>query len=362
MATIYDVAKIAGVSPKTVSRVLNGDAPVGAKTRAAVEKAMTELGYVPSSAARMMRSNKSGIIGLVTGAISRSSDTPEPAGLPDLFIVQGIQRIMAAHKKTLMISDTMGDVDTIPHLLRTFQEHRAEGVIYVADHHKEVELPEISEDLPIVLANCFDATGRPSILPNDRKGQRDLIARLIKAGHSRIAFIQLPQQLVAMQLRHDGYRDALAEAGIAYDEALLDHVLHDEDPRLVGQLREALDRLLALEDKPTVICCGNDKLAMRVYGILRAKGVDIPGEISIAGFDNYELIAGGLFPPLTTVDLPYAEMGARAAERLLALIDGQASDTPNPELIDGPVHWRSSVTDFFSTNVTMFQSNGRTTS
>ena len=96
MATIYDVAKIAGVSPKTVSRVLNGDAPVGEKTREAVEKAILELGYVPSNAARMMRSSRSGLIGLITGAISTTSDGNDPKGLPDLLIVQGIQSVMSA--------------------------------------------------------------------------------------------------------------------------------------------------------------------------------------------------------------------------------------------------------------------------
>ena len=88
MATIYDVAKAAGVSAKTVSRVLNQDAPVGRETREKVEPAINALSYVSSNAARMMRSNRSGIVGLITGAISQTSDNPELTGLPDLFIVQ----------------------------------------------------------------------------------------------------------------------------------------------------------------------------------------------------------------------------------------------------------------------------------
>lgn len=96
MATIYDVAQLAGVSPKTVSRVLNRDAAVRDNTRTAVEKAMAELGYIPSSAARSMRSNRSGLIGLITGAISRAGDTSVPTGLPDMFLIQGAQKVMAA--------------------------------------------------------------------------------------------------------------------------------------------------------------------------------------------------------------------------------------------------------------------------
>lgn len=362
MATIYDVAKVAGVSPKTVSRVLNRDAPVGQKTREAVEEAIAKLGYVPSNAARMMRSNKSGLIGLITGAISQTSDTPEPTGLPDLFIVQGIQKVMAAQRKTLMIADTAGSGDNISHLLRTFQEHRAEGVIYVAEYHQKVELPQVTDDLPIVLANCYDEKGTAAVLPDDRKGQRDLVLRLIKAGHNRIAFLRLPEHLAASELRHLGYQDALSVSGIDYDPSLVEGVVPDDDPKQIGQLKSTLATWLKSDEPPTVICCGNDKMAMRVYGILRAMGVNIPEDVSIAGYDNYALIAETLFPALTTVELPYSKMGIRTAERLLELIDAKGAGSPDPELIDGPVFWRSSVTDFFNSNVTMFQSNGRTPS
>src|SRR5688572_16209502 len=126
MATIYDVAKAANVSPKTVSRVLNGDAPVGKETRDAVEAAMASLDYVPSNAARMMRSNRSGLIGLITGAISATTENIQIAGLPELLLVQGIQQTIALSGKTLMIADSGGHRDRVPHLLETFVRHRVE--------------------------------------------------------------------------------------------------------------------------------------------------------------------------------------------------------------------------------------------
>ncbi|MEL6690474.1 MAG: LacI family DNA-binding transcriptional regulator, partial [Pseudomonadota bacterium] len=132
MATIYDVAKKAGVSPKTVSRVLNKDAVVSEKTRKAVGDAMDALGYVPSHAARTMKSNRSGLIGLITGAISNADDISTASGLPDLLIVQGAQRVIEKSNKTLLISDTGGRLDRVPDLIRTFQEHRVEGILYVA--------------------------------------------------------------------------------------------------------------------------------------------------------------------------------------------------------------------------------------
>lgn len=354
MATIYDVARIAGVSAKTVSRVLNGDGPVGPDTRTAVQAAIDQLGYVPSSAARMMRSNKSGIIGLITGAISLPSEPAMPTGLPDLFIVQGIQRAMAAANKTLMIADTGGRNDRVPHLLQTFLQHRVEGLIYVAEYHQKVTLPPVPADTPMVLANCFDDAGTPSILPDDRRGQQDLTARLIAVGHRRIGYLTLPQFLVADELRRAGYRAALDAAKIAYDPLLVeccDLGGHTDELALIW---DVIDRMMRLPDPPTVLCCGNDKMALRVYGILRSRGLRVPDEISVAGYDNYRVMAETLFPPLTTVDLPYAAIGVRAAQRLLSMIsDGETQpNTQGPMLISGPVCWRGSVTERAVPNVT----------
>ncbi len=342
MATIYDVAKHAGVSPKTVSRVINSDAPVGEKTRAAVEQAIAALDYRPSNAARMMRSSRSGLVGLITGAISRGSDAPVPSGLPDLFIVQAIQRVVADAGMTLMIADTGGRADRAPDLMATFAQHRVEGMIYVADYHQKVDLPD-PRGVPLVLANCFDAAGTPAVLPDDRTGERALVDRVIAAGHRRIAYLTLPEGMVATELRGRGYRDALEAAGIAYDPALVVEGFHDTDSGPKPLLAPALDQLLALPDRPTVICCGNDEVALRVYGILRARGLQVPEEISVAGYDDYRIISETLFPPLTTVDLNYRGIGEAAGRRLLALIRGETGPEA-PELISGPVRWRDSVT------------------
>jgi LacI family transcriptional regulator len=210
MATIYDVARAAGVSAKTVSRVLNNDGPVGPATREAVERAMRDLGYVPSNAARMMRASKSGLVGLITGAITNVNVTTEPAGLPDLFVVQGIQQVMAQANLTVMIADTAGRNDSVPHLIDTFVSHRVEGLIYVAGYHQRVNLPKVPANTPLVLANCFDDQGTPAILPDDERGQYDLVTRLIQSGHRRIAYLTLRDEIVATGLRSQGYRRALA--------------------------------------------------------------------------------------------------------------------------------------------------------
>ena len=359
MSTIYDVAKRAGVSPKTVSRVLNGDAPVGKSTREAVEAAMGLLDYVPSSAARTLRSNRSGIIGLITGAISHFDSDQGPAGLPDLILVQAIQRGISASGKTLMIADTGGDPDRVAPLVRTFAQHRVDGLVYVADHHREVSLPKLEGDCPVVLVNCFDTHGTPAIVPDDRHGQRDLVEALIHNGHRRIGFLTLPDTLIAARLRHHGYRDALDAAGLNFDPALVVSGYLDGPDGDSGKLRQAIDRLLDLPDRPSVLCCGNDAMAMRVYGILRTRGVKVPEDISVAGYDNHRTIAETLFPPLTTVELPYSEMGTQAGALLLSLIAGDDHASEAPRKVEGSVFWRGSVTGDADTRST--RTKGRTT-
>lgn len=356
MSTIYDVARLAGVSPKTVSRVLNADGPVGEKTREAVEAAMRDLGYVRSNAARMMRAQKSGIIGLITGAISTKNQPSTQQGLPDLYIVQGVQRALESSGMTVMIADTAGRNDRVPHLIDTFLSHRVEGLIYVAEYHQEVNLPRLPDDTPLVLANCFDARGTPSVVPDDRRLQADLVRRLIAAGHRRIAYLSLRPDMVAGKLRPLGYRDALGEAGLPFDPALLANVDFDQPETGPQLLWDTIDRMLRLPEPPTVLCCGNDQMAMMVYGILRSMGRKMPDEIGVAGFDNYRAIAETLYPPLTTVDLPYNALGVRAGERLMQLISGAGRDDQSPVLVAGPVHWRASVNEVRPENVLSFRS------
>jgi LacI family transcriptional regulator len=344
MATIYDVARLAGVSPKTVSRVLNGDGPVGPETREAVQAAMDALGYVPSNAARMMRSSRSGLVGVITGAISMA-DGVKPTGLPELVIVQGIQQAFSRTQMTLMIADTGGRLDRVPALVDTFLRHRVEGLIYVAEYHQEVQLPVVADGTPLVLANCFDRAGTPAILPDDRRGMYDLTRRLVGAGHDRIAYLTLFGPLPATRLRTEGYRAALAEAGIAFDAALVEPCELESAEGETQLLWNAIDRMLTLPAPPTVFCCGNDKMALKVYGILRSRGLRIPEDISVAGYDNHRVISETLYPPLTTVELPYHAMGARAAQRLIDAISGEGRNEPAAQRVGGPVLWRGSVLD-----------------
>ncbi|MEM9341645.1 MAG: LacI family DNA-binding transcriptional regulator [Pseudomonadota bacterium] len=343
MATIYDVAKRAGVSPKTVSRVLNKDAPVSAKTRDAVAQAMDTLGYVPSHAARSMKSNKSGLIGLITGAISSADEISVAAGLPDLLIVQGAQSVIERSNKTLLISDTGGRLDNVPDLVRTFQEHRVEGILYVADFHKPLELTlPATQAVPTVLVNCFDQHGTPAVVPDDEGGQYTLTKSVLDAGHRRIAYLTLAPGQEATRLRLQGFRRALSDAGIPFDPSLVRATDLFGTPGEHELISDALDTFFAGDAPPTVICCGNDRLAMAVYGILRRRGIAVPEDVSVVGYDDHRLISETLYPALTTAELPYGAMGARAAQVLLDLLSGTA---PPDEtiIVRGDVKHRGSL-------------------
>lgn len=338
MTTIYDVAKHAGVSPKTVSRVLNNSTSVKESTRQMVQQAFEELGYIPSSAARALRSQRSGLIGLITGSIG-ATEASDVRGLPDMFLVQGAQAAAAAADKTLMVADTGGRTERFLHLINQFQQYRAEGMVYVSEFHQQIDLPMLPENCPIVLLNCFDTQKTPAVVPDDAFGQFELVCRIIAKGHRRIGYITLPENIIATKLRLAGYRQALAAADIAYDDRLVATGYTDRTND-IRDLWLALDNVLNQPNPPTALCCGNDEMAMRIYGMLRTRGVKIPEAISVAGYDNHAQIAETLYPTLSTAELPYTEMGKRAIQILLQL---NKKHRQAPVIVRGETVWRDSV-------------------
>ena len=166
---------------------------------------------------------------------------------------------------------------------------------------REIVLPEMPNRCPMVLVNCFDAAGTPSVLPDDERGQYDLVRNIIRHGHRRIAYITLQAGAEATRLRLAGYRRALDESDMVFDPDLVQTGItdfaNDSEPLIAAVLK-----LLSLADPPTVICCGNDEMAVRVYGILRTRGVRVPEQVSVAGYDNHSAIAETLFPPLTSTE------------------------------------------------------------
>lgn len=315
MVSIKDVARLAGTSFKTVSRVINNDPAVREETRARVLEAIEELGYRPNSAARTMRSQRSGVIGFISDRVT----TQPHAG----DILRGAQQVADAYDKVLMVVNIDPDAG-LRHRQRALDvllERRAEGLIYACDYHREVELPKEMGVVPSVLANGF-ASGDirvPTFLPDEQQAALEVTRFLLAQGHRRIAYLGLNPGLAAAPLRLAGYRQALEEAGIAVDEALVHPAqvgtLGEEERSVVP---EAVASLLALPAPPTAILCGQDSTAMQLYLVLAGRGLCVGRDLAVASFDDQRPISIFLTPGLTTMRLPHLEMGRQAMRCLLA--------------------------------------------
>lgn len=315
MVSIKDVARLAGTSFKTVSRVINDDPAVREETRARVLEAIEELGYRPNSAARTMRSQRSGVIGFISDRVTTQPHSGD--------ILRGAQQVADAHDKVLMVVNIDRDAG-FRHRQRALDillERRAEGLIYACDYHREVELPKEMGMVPSVLANGF-ASGDirvPTFLPDEQQAALEVTRFLLAQGHRRIAYLGLNPRLAAASLRQAGYRQALEEAGIKVDEALIHPALvgaPDGDER--STVEEAIDRLLANSPRPTAILCGQDSTAMQLYLALAGRGLGVGRDLAVASFDDQRPISTFLTPGLTTMRLPHLEMGRQAMHCLLA--------------------------------------------
>ncbi len=308
--TLRLIAEKAGVSVKTVSRVANGDPAVAAKTREHVLPFIEALGFVPNSAARQMRGGNSTVLGLMTDAVATTPYSVD--------IVRGAQAELGASRQ-LMIVSSDGDPAREAELWRMFQAHRVSGVVYAAMYHRAHSVDQHAFGNPIILANCFAADGaQPSIIPDDEAGGYAQARRLLQIGHRRIACVTLIPGIEATRLRAQGIRRAFRDAGVAFDAALerrgMTGPVGQEHMVAYGVARELLTR----SDRPTAIICGNDQVAMQVYAAAASLGLSIPQDLSVIGFDDLKLISETLVPALTTVALPYYEIGRLAVRMTLA--------------------------------------------
>ena len=310
--TIRDIAKHAKVGTTTVSRVLNNHPYVSEAKRQRVLQAIEELRYRPSPTARHMRGTPSGLLGFLTDDVAT---TPYAVD-----IIRGAQEVAWENNMVLLIADSGNNRASAEAAVDVFLDRHVEGIIYSAMYHREVELPAGLEDVPTVLANCFleDRTV-PSVVPDEFNGGFNATEALIKAGHTRIGFINLwevregvPPPVPASNGRLLGYRYALQENNILFDESLV-RFTNQTPPENYYHTQE----LMALPNPPTAIFCGNDCVAMACYGALADLGLRVPDDIAVVGFDNIIDICEGLLPALTTIQLPHYEMGKWAVSYLI---------------------------------------------
>lgn len=303
MASQKEIAERAKTSLKTVSRVINGDPLVNARTRARIEAIIAEIGYEPSQAARMMRSQKSNIIGFLAAGVATTSSSIE--------LIRGAQDVAWERGKQMMLFNIERDSATASLAQSQLAAFRAEAVIYAAIYHQEVRVSPSS--IPHVLLNCFDADGRlPSVIPDDRKLGFDLATIIFDKGYRRPAFLNLAGHLVASSLRAQGFIEAAAARGLDVKRSIQSAAKpgYDDQPRYISD--QILPRLFSGPERPDLILCGQDTLAMDVYSVLSEMGLRVGRDVAVASFDNLEPIASLLRPGLSTMELPYYEMGRRA--------------------------------------------------
>lgn len=324
MSTIHDVAEKAGVSIKTVSRVLNGATEVSAKTRQRIEQAMQALDFAPSAAARMLRGVPTDLVAVIAEKLTTTPDSSE--------IIKGIQSVCEELGKMLLIGETGGHADIADRLIADMRARRVEAFLFATPFHRAVNLQHMLGSTPTVLANCFEEPSRyPQFVPDDEGGGYAAAEAVLQAGHRKIAFLQLIPGMVATDLRLRGFHRAMQDFGVAPTPEWL---IHGAEEVVEGgefpHLAEAITGLFAQADRPTAILCGNDKMAMRVIFILQRRGLRVPDDVSVMGFDDFRLISEALDPGLTTVALPYREMGALAARQALSGNPGPAATVRVP--------------------------------
>lgn len=314
--TIQDIAKRAGVSPATVSRVLNNYAHVSEKKRSKVMAVIEHLDYRPSFTARTMRTQRSHLIGFLTDQVA----TTPYAG----DIIRGAQDVTWETDHILIVISAGDNLEHAQQAVDALLEREVEGIIYAAMYHRPVMLPSNIYEVPTVLANCFveDRT-LPSVVPDERQGGYEATCELLKRGHRRIGFINVntvTPGIPASWGRLQGYRQALAEYNIPFDEKLVRYGYGTSEHGY-----NYTKDLMSLVPAPTALFCGNDRTAMGAYDALRKLRLEIPANVAVIGFDNQEIIASALHPKLSTMQLPHYEMGRWAAEHLTAFASSDES-------------------------------------
>ncbi|WP_087873466.1 LacI family DNA-binding transcriptional regulator [Arthrobacter globiformis] len=338
---IKDVAVAAGVSVTTVSHVLNevSYARVRPETRDKVRAVAEQLGYGPNRLAQALRTQRTGMLGLVSEDIA----TTPHAGR----IILGADEAAKARGYNLMIINTSGSasLESRQADVEALLERRVDGILYATMYHRDVELPANLGSVPSVLVDSVATGGNiTAVIPDEEGGARAAVGALLEAGHTRVGFINNTDDVPATRQRLQAFRATLAEAGLDGDAAPVESEVSE-----VQGGYEAARRILAREgraDMPTALFCYNDRMAMGAYRAAAELGLNIPADLSIVGFDDQELIAANLHPGLTTVALPHYEMGAWATEHLIDAVEGKTDLTLmalHPTILGCPLVRRDSI-------------------
>ncbi|MFV0574131.1 MAG: substrate-binding domain-containing protein [Vibrio sp.] len=308
MATIKDVARIAGVSTTTVSHVINKTRFVAEATQEKVMAAVKELNYAPSAVARSLKCNTTSTIGMLV----TQSTNPFFAE-----VVDGVESYCYRKGYTLILCNTGGRSDKQRDYIRMLAGKRVDGLLVMcSDLDEELrEMLDAHADIPKVVMDWGPETSKADkIIDNSEEGGYLATRYLLDKGHKDIACLTGHFEKVACQERILGCKRALAEEGLTLPEEWLIEGNFECDTAVI-----AADKILAMDKKPTAVFCFNDIMALGLMSRLQEKGMKIPEDISVIGYDNID-ISPYFSPPLTTIHQPKRRLGKNAVEILLERI------------------------------------------
>lgn len=314
--TLRVIAHEAGVSASTVSRIINGTVKVSEELKGAVEAAIARHDFRPDAAARGLALGRT----LTIGVLSQSIDSP--------FYAEGLrgveQRLLQAGYAALFMSGNWNEVDE-ERCMRAFIDRGVDGIIMFAGRISDAAVKGFAKRVPIVVTGrSLRASGVFSLLIDDRQGAQLAMRHLIGLGHRRIAFIAGTENHPDAVQRLEGYKEALQEAKIPFDPGLV----VAGDWHAEGGM-QATTQLVESGRQFTAIFCINDQTAHGAYLGLFRKGLSVPKDISIVGFDDLPS-SSYMLPPLTSVRQSVGVLGERSAEGILALIAGRRPRIQSP--------------------------------
>ncbi|MBI5282380.1 MAG: LacI family DNA-binding transcriptional regulator [Candidatus Solibacter usitatus] len=314
-SSIKDIARLARVSHSTVSRALSGSTLISPETAGRIRKIAEESGYRPSAAARSLVTSRTATIGVVVTSIA------DPFAAE---VVLGIEDAANDHDYSVILANSNAQPEREVRVVRAFEERRVDGIIVTSSRVGAIYVDMLSQtQVPIVLLNNqHPSEFMHSVMIDNVAGGLDATRHLVGLGHRRIAYIGDRFGCQSDTERFGGYRSAL---DLAYLPFLPEYVAHGDGKPDGGA--PAMESLLSLPSPPTAVFCYNDMTALGAIRAISARGLRVPADISIVGFDDL-FFAQYSAPPLTTVRQPMRDMGRLALETLLQLLSGAATQ-PN---------------------------------
>ena len=329
--TIKEIAKLAGVSKSTVSRVINDSEHVSDQAREKVQEVIEETGYVPNSLAKNLKRNKTNTIGVVLPKINTSTFSSA---------IEGISNVMYQNGYNLLLTNTKMNIEDEITYLKLLKEKRVRGILFFAteitSEHKKV-LGDL--DIPVVIIgqDTSKAINYPCIIQDDFKAAKSIVSHLVQNGHQKIAYIGVEEYDVAVgQLRKQGYLDILKKNNLEVNN----NYIYKGDFSIESGFKGMKLIVESSKELPTAVFAVTDRLALGAIKYLKDKGYKIPEDVSIVGIGNSD-ISSWVVPEITTINYDHVKTGEQAAGILLAAIDGQAGQKKS--IMDFQIVKRNSV-------------------